>query len=114
MNKEKDRTVLLCKETFCKALQMLEQQEDTDDKFSKALNLVGDGYFLYGTKDLYREALLMVLKEAMNDRYDYIDWWLYDTDDYHVWTKDGKHEWNLQEPAALYDYIVNECQGDPE
>ena len=50
----------------------------------------------------------MVLKEAVNDQYDYISWWLYDTDDYIVETKDGSQKWDLQEPEALYDYLMEE------
>ena len=55
--------------------------------------------------DLFRGSL--VLKEAVNDQYDYIDWWLYDASpDYKVWTEDGTKEWCLKEPGALYDFIV--------
>ena len=30
----------------------------------------------------------------------YISWWLYDTDDYIVETKDGSQKWDLREPEA--------------
>lgn len=51
----------------------------------------------------------MVLKEAINDKYDYIDWWLYEaTPDYKVWSNDEKKEWTLDTPEALYDFIINE------
>ena len=33
---------MLSKEGFCKALQMIKEQESIDEQFSKALNLVGD------------------------------------------------------------------------
>ena len=46
--------------------------------------------------------------EAVNDQYDYISWWLYDTDDYIVETKDGSQKWDLREPEALYNYLVEE------
>ena len=56
--------------------------------------------------------MLDVLKEAVNDQYDYISWWLYDaTPDYEVWTDDEKTKWCLTEPEALYDFIRDECQG---
>ena len=29
---------------------------------------------------------------------------------YKVWSSDNTEEWNLTEPEALYDFIVNECQ----
>lgn len=54
---------------------------------------------------------MMVLKEALNDQYDYIDWWFCEAaPDYMVWSEDGEKEWCLKEPEALYDYIQTECQ----
>ena len=69
---------MLSKEGFCKALQMIKEQESIDEQFSKALNLVGDGHFVFGAENKYLMALRDVLKEAVNDQYDYIDWWLYE------------------------------------
>ena len=37
---------MISKEAFCKALQMIQEQSETDAKFSRALDLVGDGYFI--------------------------------------------------------------------
>lgn len=59
----------------------------------------------------FYDAAMLVLKEAVNDKYDYISWWLYEGEpDYKVWSSDNTEEWNLTEPEALYDFIVNECQ----
>lgn len=65
---------MISKETFCSALRMILEQEEIDRKFSDALALVGDGYYVFGDRNKYYAALLMVLKEAVNDQYDYI--WL--------------------------------------
>ena len=101
----------ISKETFCKVIQLIKEQDRINDEFGKALDLVGNGHFVFGTENRYYEALLLVLKEALPDKYDYISWWLYEaTPDYRVWAEDGKKEWNLKEPAALYDFIINECQ----
>ena len=89
---------------------MIQEQEKIDIQFSKALDLVGNGHFVFGAGNLYLQALLLLLKEAMNDQYDYIDWWLYETSDYMIWSGDEKKEWCLKEPEALYDFIVTECQ----
>ena len=89
---------MLSKETFCEALRKIQAQKDRDEQFSKALTLMGDGHFVF--------------KEAVNDQYDYISWWLYDAaPDYEVWTDDEKTKWCLTEPEALYDFIRDECQG---
>lgn len=70
-----------------------------------------NGHFAYGTENKYREALLMVLKDAINDQYDYIDWWLYEgVPDYKIWNEDESIEWDLTEPEALYDFITTECK----
>lgn len=91
-------------------MALIREQEKINEQFSNALNLVGNGHFAFGTENRYLEALLLVLKEAVNDQYDYIDWWLYDTSDYMIWSGDEKQEWCLKEPEALYDFITTEGQ----
>lgn len=104
---------MISKETFCKALSLIKQQEAINHEFSLALDKVGDGHFVFGVKDKYYEALLMVLKESINDKYDYIEWWLYEeSTDYKVWSKDEKKVWILDTPENLYDFIVNESTSE--
>jgi len=100
----------ISKETFCKALALIKEQEVIDDNFSNALQTVGNGFIAFGSENKYLEALFLVLKETMNDKYDYISWWLYDTTDFMVYTKDNEKEWDLKKPEDLYDYIITECQ----
>ena len=84
------------------------------DLASKALNLVGDGHFVFGAENKYLLALRDVLKEAVNDQYDYIDWWLYEaTDDYTVWEADCTMKYCLKDPEALYDYITGTLKPVP-
>ncbi len=99
---------MISKETFCRALELIGEQQETDRRFGEALNLVGNGHFAFGAENRYLEGLLLVLKEAVGDRYDYIGWWLYETTDYRVWSGDEKREWNLRDAGDLYDYIVDE------
>ena len=99
---------MISKETFCKALSLIKQQETINHEFSLALDKVGDGHFVFGVHNKFYEALLMVLKESINDKYDYIEWWLYEASDYKVWSNDEKKEWLLDTPEKLYDFIVNE------
>ena len=98
---------MISKKCFCDAIQMIQEQNEIDHQFGTALQLVGNGHFAYGTENKYLRALLEVLKEAMNDQYDYISWWLYDaTDEYEVREADGTLKYCLKEPEALYDYIT--------
>lgn len=102
---------MISKETFCKALRMIKEQSEIYNQVGDALELVCDGHFVFGAFDKCRDALLMVLKEAVNDKYDYISWWLYDeSEEYKVWSEDESKEWCLKEPEALYDFIRDECQ----
>ena len=105
---------MLSKEGFCKALRMIRDQESIDEQFSKALNLVGDGHFVLGTENKYLLALRDVLKEAVNDQYDYIDWWLYEAaDDFEIWEADYTMKYCLKEPEALYDLITGTLKPIP-
>ena len=61
---------MISKELFCKALRLIREQEATDEDFGRALQKVGNGHFVFGIENKYRQALLMVLKETMNDQYD--------------------------------------------
>ena len=105
---------MLSKEGFCKALRMIRDQESVDEQFSKALNLVGDGHFAYGVENKYLLALRDVLKEAVNDQYNYIGWWLYEAaDDFEVWETDCTMKYCLNEPEALYDFITGTLKPVP-
>ena len=102
---------MISKETFCKAISLVLEQEKINDAFSAALQKVGDGPYVFGTPNRYFDALMLVLKEAVNDQYDYISWWLYEgAPTYEVSTADNTKTWFLKEPEDLYDFIVTECQ----
>lgn len=101
----------ISKETFCKVMALIREQETTDKKISDALSKVCGSHIIYGVDNRYLVALRLILKEVLDDKYDYIEWWLYGAkDDFKVATVDGKQSWDLKEPEALYDYIVNECK----
>lgn len=100
---------VISKNTFCNALRDIRKQLDIYTEVEKNLSKVMTGHFVIGSENLFLLALMSVLKEGVNDKYDYIDWWLYETDDYTVESSDGKQKWYLKEPEALYDYIVTEA-----
>lgn len=102
---------VISKETFVKVIHLIQEQQEINRKVDKALNLVGDGHYVFGVNNKYYDAVLLLLKEGVNDKYDYIGWWLYEGEpDFKVWSEDEKTEWCLKEPEALYDFILNECQ----
>ena len=100
---------VISKETFCKALQLIREQEEVDRQFSEALQTVGNGHYVFGTPNRCLDAAILVLVEAVGDKYEYIDWWLYELGDKVIELADGSQTWDLTTPEALYDYIVNVC-----
>ena len=48
---------MISKATFCAALSLIKQQSAINEEFSKALEKVGDGHFVFGTDNKYLEAL---------------------------------------------------------
>lgn len=95
---------MISRDTFITVLQLIREQEEINDKVEAVLDLVGDGHFVYGVKNKLHQATMLLLKEDCNDRYDYIDWWLYESTD-HVVSDDTK-EWHLDTPDDLYDFLV--------
>ena len=102
----------ISKDTFCKALSLIREQEKEHDLVQKALCIVTDGPMIFTGSSKYYEALMLVLKEGINDKFNNIEWWLYDGPEsgYIVSDEKTQQSWDLTEAAALYDYIRNECQ----
>ena len=101
---------VISKETFCKALALIKEQEKIDEEITEALAKAGNGHFVFGASNGYLKALELVLKETVGDQYDTIGWWLYETtDDFTIWNADRTKSWDLTLPENLYDYIISEC-----
>ena len=65
-----DKVALLTRETFCQALRMIREQDAINEEVAAALGKVSGGVDTFGCDNKWFEALLMVLKEAVNDQYD--------------------------------------------
>ena len=101
---------MLTKETFIKAIGTIRKHEELKDRLDAICREFGDFRPCLDFGNLHLQALLAVLKEAMNDQDDYISWWLYEgAPDYEIWTADESKKWVLKEPEVLYDYITTEC-----
>ena len=103
---------MLKREIFVDAISKIKKHEELMDRLDTVCREFGSFRPSLDFGNLHLQALLEVLKDAMDDEYDYISWWLYDAaPDYEVWTDDEKTKWCLKEPEALYDFIRDECQG---
>jgi len=99
---------MISKEEFCKAIALIRQQEETDRTFAKALELVVDGRFVYGTENKYLEAASHLLSSIFRDTSDWISWWLYEDVEKVIY--DGDNEIPVETPEQLYDFLVSEMQ----
>ena len=115
---------MIPKELFLRILDKIQRQRARVANFETALMEMCDGYPLFDRETLYFEALLELLKYTMKDKYDNIDWWLFEaplSESYTIWwNEDGKEvSRDLSDPEALYDYLVeiaeeyvdDECAG---
>ena len=100
---------MISKELFCEILNNIKKQEEIDQEISEAIGKRCEGYpIVFGGTDYYRESLLQLLHEVMNDRNEYIEWWLWETDSYIVWdeTTSPETKWDLHTPESLYNYLT--------
>lgn len=96
---------MISKELFVKVIGLLQEQDSIDEQFSKALDLVCDCVsIVYGTNNKAYKAVMLLLEDACNDVYQYIDLWLYG--DWDRVLSDETHEWHLDTVEDLYDFII--------
>lgn len=101
---------MIPKELFVNVIKLIQEQHEIDSKVADGLELVCDGYVMYGCKNKCRDALMKVLENIFDDSEDYIGWWLYE-DVKHIVTETLKEktvEYDLTEPEALYDFLMRE------
>lgn len=102
---------MLSREAFVSAINHIKEQEKRVEEFSAALNKMSCGTAVFDSDNLFLIGLRNVLKEAMCDRYDNIEWWLYETNDYQfTWSEDGQEfTLDLTDVNALYDFLVEDA-----
>lgn len=106
---------MLKKNTFVKIINLISRQEERHKEVEKALDLITDGHSVFTGSELYYDALMLALKDAMNDSEDYISWWLYDLDnptDRKVYF-DGKCM-VLDTAEKLYDFLAGNYEAAVE
>lgn len=104
---------MLTKETFVDAISKIKKHEELMDRLNSVCREFGDYRPSLDFGNLHLQALLDVLKEAMEDEYDYISWWLYDGSDHTVsWEEKGQQvSVDLKDANALYDYLAGNADG---
>ena len=93
----------ISKGLFIEVLSKIKEQENIDNEVSKALEKLSDSWILMNTKNKIYEALFKLLKETMNDKDDFIGWWLYEDVKKEVEVKGEKIE--IITEGDLYDFL---------
>lgn len=95
---------MISKETFCKVIALMQEQDQVNEQVEKALELVADRVFFFGAHDRNSNAVRILLKEIFHDKYDYLDWWLYEQVEKVICSED--RSFDVSTPEAFYDYMI--------
>lgn len=108
-------------ETFKKCVKAIQHQDEIDRQLTDLL--IGSecsGWVTTGEELI--NSMRALLKDSINDQYDYIDWWLYDVGEGNrkVWER-KKNEfcgevqltYDLEDLDSLYYYILGEYYNVP-
>lgn len=98
---------------FKEVIDNIKKQEEIDEKFSTALETVCDSWCIYGTKNKKYESLWTLFKQAMNDKYDLISWWLYEEVEHFIYVHKDKIYYDLTTVESLYDYLNEKLKSKP-
>ena len=107
---------MISKDEFLSRLRELEEIEQADEQLDNALRRVAPSDFTgFSRPELVNEKVNSLIDD-MEDKYEYISWWLWDAPDKGrasddkctVWTKDETEKWVIKTPEDLYDYLY-EC-----
>lgn len=97
---------MLLKDEFKEIIESIQKQEKINDTITEALNPIceGNGFFYDGGR-LYRSALIIALKAALDlkDK-DIIEWWLYEDVDKIIYINDKAI--SVVSIDDFYDYLI--------
>ena len=100
---------MLSKETFVRALRLIQEQADIMDAVRQQLGRLGEKPTYLNIDSLHLQALLEVLAEVMEDKNDWIEWWLYeDVEKLVSWEENGVEVTaDLTDPENLWEFLVS-------
>ena len=98
---------MLSKETFVRALRLIQEQADIMGAVRQQLGRLGEKPTYFNIDSLHLQALLEVLAEVMEDKNDWIEWWLYeDVEKLVSWEENGEEVTaDLTDPEDLWEFL---------
>ena len=105
---------MLKRETFVDAINKIKKHEELMDRLDTVCREFGSFRPSLDFGNLHLQALLEVLKDAMDDKYDYISWWLYEGTDHIVsWEENGQTiSVDLTYVNDLYDFLAKNAEAN--
>lgn len=107
---------MISKEEFIKAIEALKQQNAVDDNFQLHMEAAFPGSYAPIYENVLWALSIHLLELAMEDRYEYVNRWVYETDygkredmTEISWTEEGQEKSvNPTTPEALYDFLAEQ------
>lgn len=105
---------MLKRETFVDAISKIKKHEELMNRLDTVCREFGSFRPSLDFGNLHLQALLEVLKDAMDDEYDYISWWLYEGTDHNVsWEENGQTvSVDLTDVNDLYDFLAKNADAN--
>lgn len=98
---------MLNQRDFLSFIKAIKKEEKRLYNIAKNIEYFGDGFIVVDNPLI--ESIIKFLKKAMNDKSDYIEWWLFEEVDKKVWLEDGT-EIDLSTPKDLYKFLKNQMK----
>ena len=98
------------KENFVKTIKCLLAQDEINAEFEQALEPFFDNYLVPTFNSKLQGDIISILEDEMNDKYETISWWLYDSPEAGnnkscSYVDDGDVRIPLETPEQLYDFL---------
>lgn len=94
---------MLSEENFVKAINELLVIKKDEEELQKAFKKFDPDWNSISFSR-YESLVVNILKDAIDDKYDYISWWLYEDVEKKVWSDDKV--FTVKTPQQLYKFIV--------
>lgn len=100
---------MLSQKDFVSFIKAIKKEEKRLYNIAKNIEYFGDGFIVVDNPLI--ESIIEFLKKAMNDKGDYIEWWLFEEVDKKVWLRDGT-EIDVSTPQKLYKFLKKDIENE--
>ena len=95
---------MIKRETFAKAMNLVQEHNAQLHRMMDLANSIGSNLLLTSTESFYHDAIYLVFCASFQDTEDYLDWWLYESEDHEL--NIGEQVLIAHDPGDFYDFLV--------